>query len=381
MENKDIKKFVNYCKDTLNFKFRAPEGYPSAPICALDAIFSLGIRYKAVENVINKFCKEFNIAWKTSDKKTSDLLKEIEEKKKKLTDKQFAKKYLNLNKTSSTNGILKAEAFVESLKVLKQYNIETCEDIKNKADEKFESAFMSIKGQTYGTSLHYFYMLCGNDDLVKVDRYIKRFSCQALNNNNLKKEEITKLFQDAVVFLKDEYPEMTPRQLDYIVWRYMRSQKNKKENDPKSSKSQKRNKNKLYNKANNTSDSVLPKKNKGDKPIDNPIPVLYKMKAKDGGHYVLEEEKLIIKSISLILGCTIRGSHFCAFWNKDVPNTNIDSISEIQDIIKELSLSSLKWQNKPEYSRKYVIYTSKDSYNKAKKLKDKISELIHNMNK
>lgn len=119
---------------------------------------------------------------------------------------------------------------------------------------------------------------------------------------------------------------------------------------------------------------------KGDKPINNPTPLPYKMKAKDGGHYVLEEEKLKNKSISLILGHTIRGSHFCAFWNKDVPNTNIDSISEIQDIIKELSLSSLRWQNKPEYSRKYVIYTSKDSYNKAKELKDKISEFIHNKN-
>ncbi len=133
-------------------------------------------------------------------------------------------------------------------------------------------------------------------------------------------------------------------------------------------------------KANNKSVSVPPKKNKGDKPIDNPTPLLYQMKAKDGGHYVLEEEKLIINSISLILARTKRGSHFCGFWNKDVPNTNLDLISEIQDIISNLSLSSLPWKNKPEYSRKYVMYQNQDSYRKAKELKDKISEYIQNMN-
>lgn len=113
-------------------------------------------------------------------------------------------------------------------------------------------------------------------------------------------------------------------------------------------------------------------------------PPIYRMDVKDGGHYVFEEEQLTFRGIPilLILCRTSSGkSHFCGFWNKDVPNTNIDSISEIQDIINELSLSSLKWQNKPEYSRKYVMYTSKDSYNKAKELKDKISQFIHKMNK
>ncbi len=123
---------------------------------------------------------------------------------------------------------------------------------------------------------------------------------------------------------------------------------------------------------------------KGNKPIDNPIPVLYKMKAKDGGHYVLEEEQFTFNGapISLIL-CRRSGgkSHFCGFWNKDVPNTDLNSISEIQDIINKLSVSPSRWTPKPQYSRIYVMETSNNSYNKAKKLKDEISDLIHNMNK
>ncbi len=123
---------------------------------------------------------------------------------------------------------------------------------------------------------------------------------------------------------------------------------------------------------------------KGNKPIDNPTPLPYKMKAKDGGHYVLEEEQFTFNGapISLIL-CRRSGgkSHFCGFWNKDVPNTDLNSISEIQDIINKLSVSPSRWTSKPQYSRIYVMETSNNSYNKEKKLKDEISDLIHNMNK
>lgn len=120
--------------------------------------------------------------------------------------------------------------------------------------------------------------------------------------------------------------------------------------------------------------------------IEYPTSPLYKMKTMDGGHYVLEEEELTIKikgaPIFLILARTQGGSHFCGFWNKDVPNTNFDSVSEIQDIINNLSVSPSSWTTKPQYSRKYVMYNkSKDSYIKAKELKDEISEYIHNMNK
>lgn len=354
MENKDIIKFVNHCKANLDFTIKAPKGYPSAPICALDAIFSLGVRYKAVENVINKFCKAFNINWETSDKKTSDLLKEIEEKKKDLTNEQFAKKYLNLNKTSSTNGILKASAFVEALNIMKKYKIETCEDIKNKADENFESAYKSIKGQKYGTSLHYFYMLCGNDNLVKVDRHIKRFSCQALEKNELNVGDIQILFKKADDILKEEYPDMTPRRLDYIVWRYMRNQNNKKENKPKPTESQRRNKNNVVNKASNTSDIILPHKNRNDRPI--------------------KWEWVTLNGENFLLFVAERPGkyHFCqlCYEFEDDPikrkDFNINSMSEVQNIIH--SYTEKKWYPRQPNARrtyKYVKFEGDNAESEA----------------
>ena len=120
---------------------------------------------------------------------------------------------------------------------------------------------------------------------------------------------------------------------------------------------------------------------KDEKPNNSQKPPIYRMELKDGGHYVLEEEMLTFNEIPilLILGRTPGGSHFCGFWNKDIPNTNLGVIPKIQDIINKLSRPSLKWENKPEYSRIYVMYKGKASYNKAKELKDKISTLIHDM--
>ena len=115
---------------------------------------------------------------------------------------------------------------------------------------------------------------------------------------------------------------------------------------------------------------------KGNKPIDNPTPPLYQIERR---HAVLEEEEVMLNEIPilLILGRAPGGSHFCGFWNK---NGSIDSISEIPEITNNSLFSSLHWRSEATHSRKYVMYTSKDSYNKAKELKDKISEFIHNKN-
>lgn len=221
----DVEKFVAYCKSTLDFTIASPNGYSSAPICALDAIFSLGVRYGSVVNALNKFCKKFKIDWTTSDIKTSVLLSEIEDvlNKEKISIGEFAELYLNKTRTSThKTGILKADAFLQALSVMKDNNIETCYDAMLKVgDGSFESAFTSIPGQTYGTSLHYFYMLCGDSSFIKIDRHISHFTCQAICKDNFTKNDITELFQQAVSILKESYPEMTPKQLDHIIWSYM----------------------------------------------------------------------------------------------------------------------------------------------------------------
>lgn len=229
MEQKEVEKFVAYCNEKLDFTTATPVGYRSAPLCALDAIFSLGVRYGAVVNAIKRFCVRFNLNWETTEIKTSDLLFQIEKvmKDENIEIDRFAELYLTRQKTStSKTGILKAEAYLQALRIMKDRNIETCENARmNVGNEDFESSFTAIPGQRYGTSLHYFYMLCGDDNFIKVDRHIHNFSCTALEKKDLTKREITELFSNAVTILRKTYPDLTPKKLDHIIWSYMSKRK------------------------------------------------------------------------------------------------------------------------------------------------------------
>lgn len=237
MNKKDVEKFVSYCKGHLDFEIESPAGYCSAPLSALDAIFSLGIRYKTVVNVLNRFCNKFQLKWQTTDIKTSVMLSNIERvmQDEKISIEEFANLYLNNNKTSTSQkpdvAILKADAFVQALKIMKKHNIETCSDVLAKAkvdDSTFEADFLSIKGQRPGTSLHYLYMLCGDEEFIKVDRHIKNFTCQALNEENLDHDKIVTLFKEAVMVLKTDNKDITPKRLDHIIWKFMSNKKGMK---------------------------------------------------------------------------------------------------------------------------------------------------------
>ena len=227
MNNKkqDIEKFVNYCKTNLDLTQEPPQGYQSVPLSALDAIFSIGIRYTTVCNIIKRFCGKLELDWKTSKVTTSEVIAKIENVKM----NTLIAEYLSANRTSSKNGILKAEAYRQALYVLKANKIESCSDVVQKAnDNTFESAFKAIPGQGSGVSLKYFYMLCGDEGLVKPDRHIIRFVSMALNRptlTNQELKEIPMLFKDACQLLKKEQFSITPRRLDYIIWNYMRQGK------------------------------------------------------------------------------------------------------------------------------------------------------------
>lgn len=222
MRNNDVEKFVNYCKTNLDLTQKPPQGYQSVPLSALDAVFSIGIRYTTVCNIIERFCNKLELDWRTSEVTTSEVLAKIE----KVELNTLTSEYLSANRTSSKNGILKAEAYKRALCVLKSNKIERCSDvIKNAKDNAFESAFKAIPGQSSGISLKYFYMLCGDEDLVKPDRHIIRFVSISLNKVTLTNQEvkdIPMLFKDACQLLKKERFDTTPRGLDYIIWNYMR---------------------------------------------------------------------------------------------------------------------------------------------------------------
>ena len=135
-----------------------------------------------------------------------------------------AKVYVNRQRTSAINGILKADAVAQFTRCLRSYGVEFFQDVPRVADNtQFEAKIRAIRGQASGISLHYFWMLAGSDEFIKPDRHVLRFLSAALSRTVAELDEASTIMKAACEVLKEEYPKLTPRLLDYEVWRYQRA--------------------------------------------------------------------------------------------------------------------------------------------------------------
>lgn len=232
--NNDLGSFLKHlqlCQIELrNAKLGNEYYYASLPLCAIDAVFSIGVRYTSTQNTIKRWCERYQ--WQQfrdnsnvlSEHSIDNFLKIIEGREyTEIADNDFKNRQL----TSTTGGILKAEAVYKFAKILQKYEIQRLGDtystVYTEKATQVEREIKEIAGQGSGISFSYFLMLAGNDNLVKSDRMLMRFVGEALGKEMLRAEEIQALFTMACKELKSEYPNITPRLLDYKVWEYQRS--------------------------------------------------------------------------------------------------------------------------------------------------------------
>ena len=146
--------------------------YSCLPLCLIDAIYSIGVRYTSTKNVVDCYCKRYKVE-PFCDKEEMDkfdkvhtlsnLIEEIEEYKNDFEG--FAKEILkNEQRTSSRNGVLKIVAVYKCAKVLKGKGIDTVQDFNDKMNNdkvanEIKKEFCAVKGQTSGISLDYLRML------------------------------------------------------------------------------------------------------------------------------------------------------------------------------------------------------------------------------
>ncbi len=229
----DNKKFLKYCINNLELdeEDQFEDYFSSVPLCAINAIFSINTKYEAVLNALDRFCKHFNLilAHPTSgqipplkgQKKVSDiynLIRDID------AETLAADIFQNRQRTSTTNGILKAEASVRFLKILKDFGVETYQDISKIVDnETFEECIKNIPGQNSGTSLKYFFMLTGSKDQIKPDRMILGFIKDAIGLTVKPVEALTLIRQTVEDLKKKGYNHLSARHLDNLIWNYQRS--------------------------------------------------------------------------------------------------------------------------------------------------------------
>ncbi len=198
--------------------------YSCLPLCLLDAIYSIGVRYSSTKNVVKRYCKKVGIsefadvANKPETHKIEDLLEAINN-----DPEKFAKEIVeNQQRTSSKNGILKAQAVFECAKKLSDAEIQTISDFQDKCNEGVESEFKVVKGQTSGISFSYLKMLCGGKDGIKPDRHVLRFLARYLGYEP-DKEDAERIIRNVVTVLDArEHEDITPREVDYLIWSEMR---------------------------------------------------------------------------------------------------------------------------------------------------------------
>ena len=200
--------------------------YAAVPLCVVDAVFSLGVRYESTERTVRDWCTrygwEMTRARAAEERTVTDFLKILEPYENRWED--MAKEvFNNRQRTSTRSGILKAEAVYRFCTTLQCFGIETPADtLKSGLLDDLRDAIKSISGQASGLSFHYFLILCGNPDAVKADRMVTRFLANALGVRSVRQEVAEALVREASAVLRREFPRLTPSTLDNKIWKYQR---------------------------------------------------------------------------------------------------------------------------------------------------------------
>jgi hypothetical protein len=231
--SEEVKSISDKCRELLDLnQALLPQEYfyRSLPLCVIDSVFSIGVKYESVQNTVRRYGEAVRLETKrlTQDypeRKDQQSIDDIVRKMDELGIDFFTDSiFKNKQRTSTRNGILKTEAVYRFCKVLQRFDVNHFQDLAPQLSvSALETAIKEIPGQRSGISFVYFCMLAGEERWIKPDRMIIRFLEQTLNRV-VKIDEANELLVAASDLLTLEYPEMSPRLLDYAVWNYTRSQ-------------------------------------------------------------------------------------------------------------------------------------------------------------
>ena len=163
--------------------------YASLPLCVIDAVFSIGVRYESTRRTVKHWCQSQVPAWPTIVRIPSTEMRRgshtIRQFINMLKGKSFEliaqTAFNNRQRTSTRNGILKAEAVYKFAMVLEKVGIDDFNDmVDQERTERAKSCVIQIEGQKSWISFDYLQMLAGSDYHVKADRMLRGFVADAL---------------------------------------------------------------------------------------------------------------------------------------------------------------------------------------------------------
>ncbi len=226
ISKKDTDIFTEHCRAVLDLKNAVDECeglYKNLPLCILDAVYSMGVRYGSVRKVTARYAAHYGKDAEGEGHTVSDFLHNIDAAGG--TD-AFARDVLcNRHRTAPRGGILKSESARLVAQVLARRGIETLSDFRTYGDKvELDRAICKTRSQSSGIMLKYLYMLAGDKNMIKPDRMITRFIGAVLPEVTEHSDMIL-LLQSAAAGLAHIKPDMSPRMLDFCIWRYQRALK------------------------------------------------------------------------------------------------------------------------------------------------------------
>jgi hypothetical protein len=203
--------------------------YQSLPLCVIDAVFSIAINYSTVRGVVARYCAYtgqqrvrpgVELPSYNDQESMSNFCNRPEQAD---VDDMASRVYGSRHRTSPRSGVLKSEAVLHFARCLQSHGIEYLQDVPSIADnQQFEVDIRGIKGQNSGVSLRYFWMLAGSVEFIKPDRMILRY-LEGVLFRPVKVGEALPLLQAACVHLAKLYPSLSPRLLDYEIWKHQQA--------------------------------------------------------------------------------------------------------------------------------------------------------------
>ena len=203
--------------------------YASLPLCIIDAVFSIGVRYETTRATVERFCR--NTGWsKFAESREgrgagTNSIKELLKLYEGLSCEELAVSLFgNRQRTSAKSGILKADAVRLFAAALREAKIESFADLTPSSIELAEALVLNLPGQSSGISFDYFQMLAGNDNLVKPDRMVQRYVAHAVGMPSDPSPRLTgALVRLAARELSSRGHDWSPLSLDYAIWVRQRS--------------------------------------------------------------------------------------------------------------------------------------------------------------
>jgi hypothetical protein len=209
--------------------------YQHLPLCIIDAVFSIGIRYSIVQKVIQNFCRYTK--WNCFRNPIPSPIPPINQQHS-IQDliSFYQQNGLNFNWIASNvfknrcripprkGGITKSEAVYQFAEILHRNKVNYFQDLQKADISSIRNQITNqIPGLRSGIAFDYFLMLAGDCNTVKPDRMVKRYLSWLFCTQVTSNCQAISLLQSLHRLLQPICPNLTLRKLDYAVWSFQRN--------------------------------------------------------------------------------------------------------------------------------------------------------------